>query len=687
MNAILKHLRVHIIDEVSDSGNLIIAYANTGSLKHVQNINDIDCPNLEKNQEFGSEIDQAVQVSGTAIDKEMQTLAKAFAPTLVQIPPLMENPEPTMVENNKTKPKGVFFNQEAFKNFSNITVPENVAVILSMGPRFSVPVYYRSEDFAILKETAIMINDMFGNPIEQQKIRENIIDHVKQYREEEHVQHATTIRDYFHQALIDTKKFCKNHPDIIVTQADKANCTIIMDRKVYNDKVENLLRDTTTYTNLRNTSTPAYILMNKKILDRMVKAQMITEQKAENAITKETRTANMYALIKTHKEGEPPRPIVNTRGSMGFAAAETIAKILNNAREKYKYNVINSQQVIHRINDIQVCPDEHFFSLDIVSMFTNIPVQEAIRAVKKRQKTLQLNDEKMKIIIDVIQFVCVISTEIVFNEKTFKQIKGLRMGSSLSPILADFVVEDMLDRAFMTIERPILIMKYVDDIMLVSTEDKAHNLMEKLNEFNSTIKFEMEKETNNHINYLDITIINQPFNLQTKWYQKHIASGRFLNFLSHHTKSNIINTAISFVHTMITNTSPEHMKETITKAKHLLRINSYPTHEADRIITIAEEKAKKQQTNTNSNTNTSKDSTLYGKSLPYIPKLTEKIAEEITHGRDPNESPRKTPSKPMYKLSQQVFNPSKHSTPKDDEYPRPGPMKIAITDTLDLTQN
>lgn len=73
--------------------------------------------------------------------------------------------------------------------------------------------------------------------------------------------------------------------------------------------------------------------------------------------------------------------------------------------------------------------------------------------MQKRQNKLKWADDTMKVIIDIIKFICITSTEIQFNNKTFKQIKGLRMKSSLSPILADFVMEDLLDRIFAHIDK------------------------------------------------------------------------------------------------------------------------------------------------------------------------------------------------------------------------------------------
>lgn len=150
------------------------------------------------------------------------------------------------------------------------------------------------------------------------------------------------------------------------------------------------------------------------------------------------------------------------------------------------------------------------------------------------------------------------------------------MGSSISPILADFVMEDLLDRTFLKVRQPSLIMKYVDDIMIVATKEHAEEIMKTINTIDPHLKFEMEKQgVDNCINYLDFTIINDPFDVKLKWYQNIIASGRFLNFHSHHPRTVIWNTAVAYVVTMIQNSSSIYHDEIIEKAKHLLTINSY----------------------------------------------------------------------------------------------------------------
>lgn len=249
------------------------------------------------------------------------------------------------------------------------------------------------------------------------------------------------------------------------------------------------------------------------------------------------------------------------------------------------------------------------------------------------------------------------------------------MGSSLSPILADFVMEDLLDQAFLTLERPIMIMKYVDDILFIATEEEGKKLLDNLNNADKHIKFKHEIEMDGKINYLDFTIINgNSFRVTTKWYQKQIASGRFLTFLSNHPKSVTINTAIAFVLTMLRNSDTIYHEETIERAKRLMYINSFPNDTIEHIITKASNKYMT-QTELNESQQTQGETSQYGMSVPHIPGLTGRIIKELDTNRI-------TPARPMHKMSKEIFNPSKQSTQKE-----PTAEEIAIVDNLDLTLN
>lgn len=686
MGIIMKHLGVTEVLSTDTNDKLIIALAKTGNLNTTDSEENILNKTVDMNEdtfptfEQGTQVQQSLlitmdekqtQVNQTDIENANKMIHTSYAKAF-NIPPMIINNEP--LSSTIPKPENIFFNHDAFKNYSNKTIPESVALILSFGPKFSVPIYYNKKDFHNLKEAAYNINDAFTHPTDICTLRQHIDKHITDYQNHQYEQHGSEVRDYFTNALKETQKFMKENEDLIVTQADKANATLIMDRNIYTQKVEELLSDTCTYTPLKQSCIKAYSKMNERLIDRMTEAKMISKKEAIEAIRTESKVANIYALIKTHKEGNPARPIVNTKGSPGYTLAKKATDILTKrARDTNKYNVLNSKKAIECIKSARILPDMKFKSYDAKSMFTNISVNQALKAVKKRQQKLRLTDIEMQMLIDIIKFVCTTNTEIEFNDRIYKQIKGLRMGSSLSPILADFVLEDMLDQIFTTIERPEIFLKYVDDIITVTTEEEHEKIFQALNKADNDLKFDMETENEFYaINYLDFTITNKPFELQTKWFQKHIASGRFLNFHTHHPKSVIWHTAVNFVATMLNNSDPCFLEEITNKARHLLKINSYPEPYAKQVITTAMEKiiidTPTQMTQTTTQTVVT-STPIYVTGIPFIPGITQLIQTDIEKSsnqiREPTGNkeidgkfPRniKIASKPVHKMSQEIYN-------------------------------
>ena len=71
----------------------------------------------------------------------------------------------------------------------------------------------------------------------------------------------------------------------------------------------------------------------------------------------------------------------------------------------------------------------------------------------------------------------------MFNNKFYKQIFGIPMGSPLSPILADIVMQDFEKKVIsMLPARLLFYFRYVDDIILAAPSENIHDC---LNVFNS----------------------------------------------------------------------------------------------------------------------------------------------------------------------------------------------------------
>jgi len=153
----------------------------------------------------------------------------------------------------------------------------------------------------------------------------------------------------------------------------------------------------------------------------------------------------------------------------------------------------------------QIENDFCLISLDVVSLFTNVPTD--LENILKRWSSISDNcdipkDEflgAVRLILD--------STFFIFDNQIYKQNFGTPMGSLLSLVIADIVMQDLENAVLETIQFPIsFYYRYVDDIVMAIPSSATNIILNNFNSFHPKLQFTMEKGGNN-INFLDTTII------------------------------------------------------------------------------------------------------------------------------------------------------------------------------------
>ncbi|XP_062534204.1 uncharacterized protein LOC134203347 [Armigeres subalbatus] len=160
------------------------------------------------------------------------------------------------------------------------------------------------------------------------------------------------------------------------------------------------------------------------------------------------------------------------------------------------------------------------------------------------------------------------------------------MGSPLSPIAADIVLDSVISKAmsFLPFETTIS-KKYVDDIFMTIPRDSGQLILNTFNNIEPRLQFTLEIEENGRLPFLDMTVIRKPDQtLTTEWYAKQIASGRMLNYTSFHQPKHKINVANNFIHRVCSLTNNKSISE-ITKIIHShLQSNNYPMQLINRLL-------------------------------------------------------------------------------------------------------
>ena len=166
--------------------------------------------------------------------------------------------------------------------------------------------------------------------------------------------------------------------------------------------------------------------------------------------------------------------------------------------------------------------NKYLGSLDIKSLYTNIPVDKCI---ERLHNYLGKSSTTFPLPISKLIKICTLCTSHCYfkhNNTFYKQKFGLPMGSPLSGVLACIYLEFLKSGPFKyIIPNTAHYFRYIDDILLIYPQDlDLHNITDKLNNAEPSLKFTYELEYNYTLPFLDILLIKNINKLEFKVYRK-----------------------------------------------------------------------------------------------------------------------------------------------------------------------
>lgn len=113
--------------------------------------------------------------------------------------------------------------------------------------------------------------------------------------------------------------FLREHPDIIITKADKGNVTVILNKVDYIDKMERMLNDRNTYSIVKKDPTRKMTDDLRSLLSRWRNRNYISSAKSRSLLISDGVFPLAYGLPKIHKVNCPFRVIVSSINRSGRA--------------------------------------------------------------------------------------------------------------------------------------------------------------------------------------------------------------------------------------------------------------------------------------------------------------------------------------------------------------------------------
>ena len=334
-------------------------------------------------------------------------------------------------------------------------------------------------------------------------------------------------------------KQLKTNEDIIILLADKGRATVVLDRKDYDGKLLTMLSDTTVYKRLKRDSTSSLERrMNATLLELRRKDQL-PERLYHRLHSSCGQTPRIYGLPKIHKPDIPLRPIVSFVTSPTYQLSRHLSFILSPLVGKTSSAVRNSKDFADFISTQQL-EEEVLVSFDVVSLFTNVPTDLAIKVARKYLEEDETLEERTLLTVDNIILLldmCLSATYLQFQQECYQQTQGTAMGSPVSVTVANLVMEDVEQRALSTFRGrcPLFWKRYVDDTCTAIHPEEIEEFHSHLNSIEPSIQFTKEIQQDNKLPFLDINLMKEDDGtISTSVYRKKTHTDQYLQFSSHH---------------------------------------------------------------------------------------------------------------------------------------------------------
>ena len=342
---------------------------------------------------------------------------------------------------------------------------------------------------------------------------------------------------------LESLKNLSKNPDIVIQKSDKGNSVVILDKKVYLEKMKEMLNKNDQFLKLSIQEEKHYnflINLEKKIrepLKELYQLDIIDKKTYDKLCPVGSHFGILYGLAKVHKQlinNCPPfRPILSAIGTPTYNIAKFLVPIL----KPLTTNDYTLKDTFEFSRDIlNQNPNLFMASLDVDSLFTNIPLDETINIIieklfSENETVHNLNKDQFKCLLTLATK----ESYFLFDGELYQQVDSVAMGSPQGPTLANIFLchyEDIWLRNCSLECKPSYNKRYVDNIfVLFELETQSESFKNFKNTCHPKMKFTFEKEQDKCFSFLDVKVIRENNVFTTSVYRKPLFSSFYYYFL------------------------------------------------------------------------------------------------------------------------------------------------------------
>jgi hypothetical protein len=179
-----------------------------------------------------------------------------------------------------------------------------------------------------------------------------------------------------------------------------------------------------------------------------------------------TKLAYFHGVPKIHKSPMGCRPIVSHVNSPTTGLSKWITHLLAPIAATIRSFVRDSSTFQADLLRTDFSATDEMYTLDVVDMYTSIPIEEALRAVA--WFLFRVGHPIMHEILKALRIVLE-TNFFTFGDTTWRQLRGLAMGTPVAPVVATLYLGYYEETRLLPPFTPniMLYRRYIDDILLI----------------------------------------------------------------------------------------------------------------------------------------------------------------------------------------------------------------------------
>ena len=413
--------------------------------------------------------------------------------------------------------------KDGYVNLSDVALSEDQKELLNLGTKYALTPKYSNRNKKA--ELEILYQDICKLKT-QNKILVNP-DLQDQLKAESTKSRSGRSGPSLEPRLQRAAKELRNNDNLVIRRADKSQVFVILNKKDYDQKVSAILGDQTKFTKI--TRNPVEQL-KRSANDLIDVANKASKDHKIDKIIGDYQPGYFYGNVKTHKQDNPLRPIISQIPLPIYQLAKTLNRILR-PYVPLTYSLKSSSEFIDLLKNRT--RRGSLASLDVSSLFTNVPVERTIAILAKyvyHHATFAAPDIPENVMCAMLRLCTTKAPFRCPNGNLYYQTDGIAMGSPLGVLFAEAFMASVEETVLNgNIKKPTIYCRYVDDILVEVCEPADLEQLKLRLEEVSGLSFTIEHSVADTISFLDVSIDAADGHFSTTVFRKPTDEGRCLH--------------------------------------------------------------------------------------------------------------------------------------------------------------